>query len=240
MSDFQLSAGVLMVGSLYWQDDLNPGDGKRKKWREDYLEMSKSVDVKVPIRYGRLSAKGKNQTYTMILDAKLNEDQFGTAKAVPAKTNPITLARLLNLTNELSEVEGGKTNHFVKGSEPWCICGILINPMIEREIKSVIIKTWNSKLKENETGFVNFSKDPNLFSSDINGHLQIPWPENLDDIDLLVATATRPIGSTIVEPMEIARLIGNRPYFHPNIKKGIRTFQDELILLAREKGYYES
>lgn len=52
-----LKGGVLIIGSLLWQDSSTdvPGDNLRKRWRTEHLDMNHKVAVKVPIRYGRYS-----------------------------------------------------------------------------------------------------------------------------------------------------------------------------------------
>lgn len=53
-----LNGGVLIIGSLLWQDDSSaqPGDQARKHWRETFLvDKSNRLHVKAPIRYGRYS-----------------------------------------------------------------------------------------------------------------------------------------------------------------------------------------
>lgn len=75
----QLSVGVLVIGSLYWRTD------ERKKWRHKRLCPDRDWQVRVPIRYGRLS---KNGAYTMVF-AKLSEDQFGQARVMQCQ-RPVT------------------------------------------------------------------------------------------------------------------------------------------------------
>lgn len=52
--------GVLIIGSLYWDDDKP----HREEWRRDRLRMDNRQYVKVPIRYGRYSETRKG--YTMV------------------------------------------------------------------------------------------------------------------------------------------------------------------------------
>ena len=58
----KLKGGVILIGSLYWQDDLKKNDNIRKEWRDTSLDIEKSILAKLPIRYGRYS---NNDIYTI-------------------------------------------------------------------------------------------------------------------------------------------------------------------------------
>jgi hypothetical protein len=231
--EFELKGGVLIIGSLFWQDDKNPQkkDELRLKWRQENLNITQSVEVEIPIRYGRFS---KEASYTMVFDNSLSKEDYGTGKAVPFLNSKSTLNQLNSLTHSLSEIEGGTTNTFIKGfKDVWCVCGIVFNPAVPKEVKANILQKWGSKLKENQTGYQTFKKSAEKYSMSQSGELLIRWPDNLDSLDLLIATSTKPKkreNSIELTPKEIANYMHNRNYFLPNIHHGIRTFQDNDIL----------
>lgn len=227
-----LKAGIIIVGSLYWQDDkAKEKDGLRKKWRDDFLDMESVVDVKVPIRYGRRSRNGKiTECYTMIFDEKLPVEKYGTAKAVAFRSDKVGYSKLSELTKEISKAEGdGET--FIKGEKyPWGVCGFLINPKLAENKKKEVKEIWNKELKKNQVCYDRFIQNPETFSMDASGQLLIDWPEDLNHFDILIAASTKPESKEITPVQKIIPLLNNRPYFHPNRSHGITTFQDNEIL----------
>ncbi len=231
----KLRGGVLIIGSLYWQNDLKPGDKKRQEWRCNRLDMASSVNVKVPIRYGRSSKKG-GEIYTMIFDNKLPPQDYGVAKFVPFQNQ--TEVNIYEEATELSKSEGVGQD-YIKGTKgdsvAWCVCTIAFNPKVEKKLKSNILKKWESELQNNEIGYGRFLTDSNIYSSIKSGELAISWPKNLRNYDFLIATSTRPDPRSIIPESEIAELVYNRPYFHPNIQFGITTCQDNKIFDRQKK-----
>ncbi|MBT9394863.1 hypothetical protein KLP40_16985 [Hymenobacter sp. NST-14] len=59
--DRPLRGGVLIQGSLLWQDEATdrPWEPVRQAWREQHLNLNFRIPVRVPIRYGRYSALSK-------------------------------------------------------------------------------------------------------------------------------------------------------------------------------------
>ena len=235
MTELMLNGGVLIIGSLYWQDHKDKiGDDIRKSWRSKNLNINKSVDTSVPIKYGRFSgtkAKG-NQTYTMVFDNSLDESQYGNAKIVPLINQIISIEQLIGITKELSGIEGGNQN-FIKGDdEVWCICSILFNPKIDQSQKEDILNKWEENLKDNTGRYRTFARQSSLYNVSLKGELLINWPSNAENIDFLIATYTKPKARNGIEKItaeEIASYVENRPYFWPNIKHGITTYQDDEI-----------
>lgn len=228
----QLKGGVLIIGSLFWQDHKEQeGDNLRKKWREENLSIADSSNVIVPIRYGRFS---KENVYTMVFDYKLPKNHFGIAKAVPFKETIMSLDQITQVTNGLSLIEGGKTDAFIKGNKkPWCICTLWINPSLSDSLRNDLTNYWHEKLQENSVGYKSFAERPSLFSCNERGLLDISWQEELNNLDFLIATSTLPKLRDGVKELtvpEIANHIDNRAYFYENRKVGITTFQDEEIL----------
>jgi hypothetical protein len=56
--DRPLRGGVLIQGSLLWQDEATdrPWEPVRRAWREQHLDLNFCIPVRAPIRYGRYSA----------------------------------------------------------------------------------------------------------------------------------------------------------------------------------------
>ncbi len=234
--NYNLNGGVLIIGSLFWQDDRDNGDGIRKRWRDIRLEMNKSIKVSAPIRYGRFSGspEKRNQTYTMVFDKSLPNEKFGRAKVVPFKKSIVNWNDLKEEVEELSEAEGtGKD--FIKGNSAWCICCIVFNKKVSLEKKNDILNKWSQVLNENQAGSNYFLQNSTSYGCTPQGELEIPWPIELKDLDFLIATSTQPsnrIGITDLTAQEITIHIGNRKYFIPNFLLGIGTYQDRDILNA--------
>lgn len=229
---FKLKGGVLIVGSLFWQNDRNPNehDDIRRTWRQRHLDLSQTISVSVPIRYGRFS---RDRIYTMIFDAGLPKENFGKGKAVPFKKYPANWSELKSEVEELSNAEG-RGNGFIKftSDEVWCLCAILFNPRVDQVSREEILFNWESALLENEDQYKQFVSDSAAYSVSRQGELEISWPTGLENFDYLIATSTKPkiregTGTSI---NEIATHIGNRNYFIPNFLSGIGTYQDRGIL----------
>ncbi len=231
---YNLKGGVLIIGSLYWQDDKekDSGDKIRKTWRDENLDMATSIDVEVPIRYGRFSSQN-GKTYTMVFDNSLLPEQYGIAKCVSFLKPFTTFDEIKDAIAKLSEAEGDDKS-FIKGNTAWCVCSVIFNPKrVNTSIKSSILKSWENELSTIQIGNKKFIKNPKEYSISKQGELEIPWPENIVDLDFMIATAILPKnrkGIEKVTPSEIAKFVANRNYFYPNHKAGIRTFQDEEII----------
>lgn len=225
-----LKGGALLIGSLYWQDDLvlDSGDNIRQAWRLERLEVSSAIDVHVPIRYGRFS---KGNTYTMIFDKKAAN---GTAKVIPFRHSKIThFDEVRKEVTELSKAEGVNDTTFIKGERAWCVCTIIFNPHLEENVRTNILHKWKVELERNQRGYEYFINNTERYSVKISGELDVPWPSEAADFDFLVATATKEKkrdGAVVITPQEIAQHVKNRPYFYPNVEHGIATFEDEEIL----------
>lgn len=81
--NWNLKGGVIIIGSLLWQEHLHkPGDKIRLDWRKDYLDLENKIQVKVPIRYGRISTKSGSGIITMVFSNKMKK-KLGFAHVVP-------------------------------------------------------------------------------------------------------------------------------------------------------------
>ena len=231
-----LKGGVLLIGSLFWQDYRDePSDNIRKKWRDGRLNMSGKQDVRVPIRYGRKSCKN-GEIYTMVIDNSIPQEKFGSTKFVPLKKKGyLHINEILDEAKELSKAEGPRKN-LVKGiqngKDPWCICSILINEKkLGKELANKIRVDWKrGVLSTPDTHNVLDVLGSRLFEYSLNENyeLKLDWPSGLEDFDFLLCTSTKP--DKEVQISGIAHNVFNRPYFFANLAHGINTFQDQDII----------
>src|SRR5438552_16797208 len=77
--NIQIHGGVAILGSLFWEDESNCVSGQeikgklRKRWRDDNLDITKTIAISLPVRYGRFSSKAnRKETYTMVLSNEYN------------------------------------------------------------------------------------------------------------------------------------------------------------------------
>jgi hypothetical protein len=122
---FKLKGGVLIIGSLLWQDHLSKlGDDIRKSWRADHLLTESKIMVKVPIRYGRLS--DKDNIFTMTFSKSVSNSNCGTGYFIPfSKSIIISEIELINEALALSVAEGMR-GRFVGHPDNWGALGTLI------------------------------------------------------------------------------------------------------------------
>jgi hypothetical protein len=224
-----LKAGVLIIGSLLWDDDP-----VRKAWRNTRLVMNSAESVTAPIRYGRLSSSRGN-SYTMVF----------------SRLCPAGQAKLVSCSHTISSAKDliAETQHLWKAEQPgaaagrvaanWGCTAILCNP--EREIPEDILRGWAERVgRESEYGNVSQTEDEGELISD-DGLLQIAWPHIAGggpvQLDLLLATANDPritaANPSYPDVHAIAtawnRAGENVEYFWKNIDNDIRTFQDSEI-----------
>jgi hypothetical protein len=216
-----LLAGVLIIGSLYWDDE-----GGRDRWRCWRLDLAKKLHVHVPIRYGRRSASRGN-TYTMVF-ARLDDSKFGQAIVLPCKHLISSVDDLVNEARwlwaaETKRVPESQDGELPKGlSDTWGSVAIL--PSLNTP--EPILKGWREMFDaQDETLMVR-----------TGGRLDIDWPTIAGDepsvlFDLLLATTNRPtsVDSTPEQIAEAWNTFGFRNYFEENRKAGIITFQDSEI-----------
>ena len=218
------SLGVLIIGSLYWDETA-----KRRIWRRNHLDVNERQYVRAPIRYGRRSQK-RRDTYAMVFCEDLSEADFGSAIVAPTRSQD-----LVEEARSLWAAEGGKSGI----SDTWGCVGLLRNR--GSRLPAGQDERWR-ELVADERHYKQLAaaKNDSLAVDEI-GLLSIPWPKLLDGstlrFDALLATATRPTLDKGRYPSAgkiAARWItaeGNRyvHYFCENRKNGIRTFQDEKI-----------
>jgi hypothetical protein len=239
-----LKGGVLIIGSLLWQDHLDneKNDNVRKLWRDRHLLLDHKIMVKVPIRYGRLS---NSDIYTMTFSNSCRATKQGTGFFVPFKQTPLkTFADLMNEVKETSIAEGmkGKLLSKERGTENiWCCMGLLTNPKtVIKETEKALVTQWSEKISEQGTLDISqFKIGREKPCIDKNGKLSLNWlspvdkkdAEILNSYDLVIATATKPTKyPSIKELSEKVKADTTRYYFIQNYKFGITTFQDIQVL----------
>jgi len=223
-----LKGGVIIIGSLLWQDNLYDQDRIRLEWREKHLDMENKIYIKAQIRYGR---KSKNNIATMVFSNKMKRKK-GFCYVVPFSKPINNIDELLCEAVALSCAEGMNGN-FVKN---WGILTYLFNDaMIDENIKKEIIKLFRSR-KNTDFDINEYKLDREKSCVTKSLKLNINWPEpvlkadklKLDQFHFLLATATKPTKPAI-SITEIATMVKNdtkRRYYINNLIHGIITSQD--------------
>ena len=230
--------GVLIIGSLCWDSS-----GPRTQWRRERLEANVRKYVRVPIRYGRLSAK-RGCTYTMVFSMNLTrEDRLGRAIIVPSKHRVTSVRHLVEEAKALWAAERGADEpdgRISAKNDYWGCVGLLPNP--DSLIPDGWLDGWRQRVSHEQACYEALeTANGELPAVNGSGFLQIPWPRSEDgstlEVDLLLATVTNPtiIGGHYPSPCEVAdawnTLHGKKhvEYFEKNRRDGIETCQDGII-----------
>ncbi|MBV7270663.1 hypothetical protein [Winogradskyella luteola] len=221
--------GVLIVGSLLWERSEI-----RSKWRRESLRITNRVNIKAPIRYGRIS-ESRYDTYTMVLSSKCNsKNDIGRAVFVPFLNDRLSIERIIEESKFMIDAERNKVKDFNRLNWGWGCVGIVINPKHFKndELKN-LLNTWSENYSR---GF-----DPQQYKIgdevpiiNSGGVLNITWDNKIDDYDFFIATVTKPNVKAYPTEEVIANLmIENNyfDYFENNINNAISTFQDKNIEL---------
>lgn len=244
----QLKGGVIIIGSLLWQDDLNKNDKVRYNWRNTSLNIDDKILARLPIRYGRYS---KGDIYTMVFSTDCEKKKrLGTGYVIPFKNNPIKhLDALVSEARMMARAEGMQCN-FVGGINPiWASIGILTNRnKVDQKLYERIISRWAKELRADGGGkdTSEYRVGKEKLSINNKGELQILWPTSvvegekggIQELDFLIAASTKPKyeqqGKTkYPSPTEIAASVrrdSGRRYFMNNFHHRITTFQDNLVI----------
>lgn len=227
----KLKGGVLAIGSLLWDDSE-----LRIRWRNEHLNIDEIKDVKITIRYGRISEK-RNSIYTMTFSTECSLDEkIGNGKFIPFKNNPLDFSQLNIQCIELIKAEKKKEWEFNRYNWKWGTVAIMFNPkiLVENNPKynsgKSFLKEWKNKIGNgfNQNHYKVGNENPIL---DVNALLNFQWPNELDDYDFFIATSNKPELEKYPTSKEIAeKIIKNKnDYFSNNVKYNINTFQDKLI-----------
>jgi len=215
-----MNGALLVIGSLYWdKHEL------REMLRNEFLEMGLARRVPVPIRYGRKS--DKRDTYTMVFSMEcVAESRLGQGYLIPIKQS-FDSSSFGETTKVIIDAEHKETIDFKRFNWGWGCLALLVNPKKENDKNIKALKSyWNDKYS---TGFKEGDykvgdEDPCVNS---NGLMQIPWLEEYNDFDFIVATATKPEVDNYPDYIELAsKFKDDQEYFRKNYKKGIYTFRD--------------
>ncbi|MEP7168011.1 MAG: hypothetical protein ABI855_01445 [Bacteroidota bacterium] len=240
----ELKGGVLVLGSLAWEDEDNcligsEGKGKRRReWRETNFK-DEIIKISLPLKYGK-SSSSRLSTYTMILSANYLK-KLGTGLIFPFR-DEFNL-RDFNIFKEqlekLAEVEVIKKEYRISLDSNWCAIVLWINPDNNTDKKQLLKAHWNIikptytiKAKELEWSKGRLLKNNFTFST----KLKIK-----SDLDFLICTficpkhkdATKNTNNILPNEEEIASEMitaGYQTYFFQNRAKGIITTEDNKIL----------
>lgn len=225
-----LNAGILIIGSLLWDD-------QRQGWRDARLEMNSAETAMAPIRYGRLSGKRRGHTYTMVF-SRLCEP--GHAKVVRCSH---TVSSVVDLIAEAEQLWAAEQPGAAAGriAADWGCVALLCNP--ERKIPEDLLKEWAIRVsRESDYGNVRQTAEEGSLVSD-DGLLRISWPHLVEggaavQLDLLLGTANDPTLAGTPPSYPSVEIISNAwnaaaskhaEYFWRNGDCGIRTFHDDEI-----------
>jgi hypothetical protein len=229
-----LSAGILVIGSLFWETD-----DVRQAWRRDRLRIQEAADVRAPIRYGRIS-EGRGYTYTMVFSRTCAP---GQAKAVACQHE---IRAAADLVKEAEHLWAAERKQPPSGgiNAGWGCVALLPNP--HREIPPEILNSWAARVaRARPYGNIRQAPGEGVLVSE-RDLLQIAWPiltadNNPVPLDLLLATTTQPdlVGDPPRYPapaMIAERWRNDREdnvrYFRNNVQSGIHTFEDDAIQRA--------
>lgn len=216
-----LSVGILIIGSLYWEDD-------RQEWRDTRLQMGDAIDARAPIRYGKI-AKTRGDTYTMVFSRGCAP---GQAKVVPCQDGVLTAEDLVLEAEHLWAAERRAARNG-RISADWGSVTLLPNP--HRTISTDILNCWAARV-HCAKDYGNIRQAPGEGDLlDERGILQITWPTLIADnspviLDLLLATATQPDLTRDAPWYPTPQMIADRwrndtnnnvRYFSNNVRDGI-------------------
>lgn len=233
---YTYKAGACIIGSLLWDKKDGREEWQRKSFGEKFY--SKLIPVLLPIRYGRFSTKWKAPT--MVFSSEyLVQEKLGQGYVIPFKQNALSIENIIEEARAMSHAEGNNDSKFIKGDTQWCILLCWINPDIKDEKREYFLKSWKPEYgkeitNEVQAHFKMENEEQAVF--DKNGELQINWPDELKDFDVLFATQTKPRQkdnerSTYYTSKELCQLISQeKEYFIKNVQNGILTRDDSLIL----------
>ncbi|HEY1045381.1 MAG TPA: hypothetical protein VGF79_03010 [Bacteroidia bacterium] len=233
-----LKGGVLIIGSLFWEDHLDneKKDNIRLDWRAQNLSKD-LVLTEAPIRYARQSSTRKD-TYTMIF-SKSCENNLGQGLILPFNEKVTSFESIEKQAIALAIAEGIYKPDNKRLTSSWGSVGLLINPELNKvdfASYELIQMKWSNIYKDySETFMSSRYKTNEETESSIaqTGLLNINWQKGMDDFDLLIGTPVIPKPKTFPTAKNISDKInetGYKKYFEENRKNKILTFQDSEIV----------
>lgn len=239
LDNMKLTGGIIIVGSLIWEDHLdfekNGENFIRRDWRNQNLMLERHL-TSVPIRYGRKSSSRKN-TYSMIFD-NANETNLGQGLILEFQQPINSFEDLERQAIALAIAEGiyKSTNKRITSS--WGSVGLLINPKLKTNDFGkfeFISKKWSDQYQLYSKTFKANDYQSNADKQspiDENGFLTIPWQDTMDKFDILLATPVIPDPKDTLTAKQIAdKMIEKKydTYFKSNVAHNIKTSQDKEI-----------
>jgi len=223
-----LKAGILIIGSLLWDD------AGREDWRRRRLCLESRQQVQVHTRYGRLS-QSRNHTYTMVFSKSAAPS---TAVVAPCRKSIRAAEDLFEEAGHLATAEG------LADKAKWLSFGA-VGILITRSSPSAadLLPSWSEYFRDHLNGKCEATRkgapgeSPSLGE---DGLLNVVWPINKrlgapNDCDVLLATANAPdlnADRTYPSPRQIAqRFLDSQyiTYFSQNVRHGIFTADDSAI-----------
>lgn len=245
LKEKKIKGGAMIIGSLFWETGSNCLKdavelGKiRTKWRNENLVVSDAEQVKIPIRYGKISSTRKN-THTMVFSREyLDKRSYGLIVPFKEKFN-FTAKGILEIeVIKMAEAEGIYKSDGEWLARDWCAMAIWINP--KSVYKNEVRKEWKLILnKDNfcfrrKGGYQRNSRSSNDYSGS-DGILLNEDFELIDvpikcDFDFLILTYTKPdlVYSNTEVIAKAIRKSHYSSYLLNNIKNRIVTLDDKEI-----------
>ncbi len=225
-----LRGGVLIIGSLLWQNHLvKEGDNIRLDWRNSHLDVENRIPVKVPIRYGR---KSKSGIMTMVFSNRMAR-RNGFGYVAPLKKRINNRDELLSECTALSIAEGMRGD-FV-ASWGGILAFLLNDSIVEAGMKREITRLFKQQKNEGvDVLQYKVGRERSCITKSLR--LDINWVapisagdrSRLDELHILLATPTKPLDRipTYKEIAETVRSDRQRHYFMNNLENGIITHDD--------------
>lgn len=210
-----MRGGVLIIGSLFWEEKRERGN-----WRRARLDMSRAKLITVSIHYGRRSTSRAN-TFTMVFTP---ERARGQAIVVPFKNQSANVDCVIAEAQALWKAEQPATAPGQINAEWGCV-GLLLR---DTASQSELAASWSRFFRANAMP---------ISPTNENGLLEFPWPNDVYGrpiaLDFLLATATKrervwPTAKHVADSW-CDQSKGYEEYFLQNVRCGIRTSEDNLI-----------
>jgi len=224
---------VLIIGSLLWDEDEI-----RTDWRNSDLDITQSILIHAPIKYGRKSEGRRKNTFTMVFSSLCYPSELGTAVLVPLNESISNKDELLAKAANLWHAERTKSQiNSREISYNWGSVGLLVNP--DGTFPKELIDYWKLHYsRQTLKPEIRLAPDELQIITPA-GMLEMEWPRevengNLVAFDFILSTAIKPKPNKGRYPttQEIAQAcIKNEytEYFDRNREYGITTFQDGEI-----------